>query len=168
MLLGPRKRLEGGLEVVDLDARWLKPVPMSTGLSVGRCTSPRASNSSPENLSMVRLALSGLESALITQPRSLPNPWEAATGRGHPRRITAVSRIPGIGRLQEVTKGRPAGRFRIRKANAGVCRTQEDTPPTRFGTVRPRVQIPGPRPVSELRCATEFLYRDRTHQSVLV
>jgi hypothetical protein len=28
----------------------------------------------------------------------------------------------------------------------GVCRTPEDTAQTRFGTVRPRVQIPGPRP----------------------
>jgi hypothetical protein len=99
---------------------------------------------------MVRLALRGLESALITQPRSLSNPWEAATGRGHPRRITAVSRIPGIGRLQEVTKGHPAGRFRIREANAGVCRTQEETPPTRFGTVRHKVQSP---------CAGETEYR---------
>ncbi len=47
-----------------------------------------------------------------------------------------------------VTKGHQAGRFRIRADAAGVCRTQEDTPPTRFGTVRPRVQIPGPRPFS--------------------
>jgi len=27
----------------------------------------------------------------------------------------------------------------------GARGTPEDTPPTRFGTVRPRVQIPGPR-----------------------
>ena len=30
----------------------------------------------------------------------------------------------------------------------GTGGTSEDTPATRFGTVRPRVQIPGPRPIS--------------------
>jgi hypothetical protein len=44
------------------------------------------------------------------------------------------------------TKVHQPGRFRIREDNAGVCRTPEDTAPTRFGTVRPPVQIPGPRP----------------------
>ncbi len=29
----------------------------------------------------------------------------------------------------------------------GARGTPEDTSPTRFGTVRPRVQIPGPRPI---------------------
>ena len=29
----------------------------------------------------------------------------------------------------------------------GARGTPEDTAPTRFGTVRPRVQIPGPRPI---------------------
>src|ERR1700687_5324545 len=48
-----------------------------------------------------------------------------------------------------VTKGHQPGRFRIREDDSGVCRTPEDTPATRFGTVRPRVQIPGPRPISE-------------------
>jgi len=31
----------------------------------------------------------------------------------------------------------------------GVCRILEDTALPQFGTVRPRVQIPGPRPVFE-------------------
>jgi hypothetical protein len=31
----------------------------------------------------------------------------------------------------------------------GTQRVQEDTTLGRFGTVRPRVQIPGPRPISE-------------------
>ena len=61
-------------------------------------------------------------------------------------RITAVSRIPGTGRLLEVTKGHQPGQFRIRLDAAGASRTPEDTALTRFGTVRPRVQIPGPRP----------------------
>src|SRR6202162_3754783 len=45
-----------------------------------------------------------------------------------------------------VIKGHQPGRFRIREDEAGVCRTPEDTPATRFGTVRPRGPIPGPRP----------------------
>src|ERR1700674_4163766 len=45
-----------------------------------------------------------------------------------------------------VTKGHQPGRFRIREDDSGVCRTPEDTPATRFGTVRTRVQIPRPRP----------------------
>jgi len=35
----------------------------------------------------------------------------------------------------------------------GARGTPEDTSPTRFGTVRPRVQIPGPRPILEFRAA---------------
>src|ERR1700694_6341125 len=45
-----------------------------------------------------------------------------------------------------VTKAHQPGRFLIREDDSGVCRTPEDTPATRFGTVRPRVQIPSPRP----------------------
>ena len=63
------------------------------------------------------------------------------------RRVTAGSQSPGIGRVLRVTKGHEAGRFRIREDDTGVCRTPEDTSPPRFGTVRPRVQIPGPRPL---------------------
>src|ERR1700694_3090714 len=62
------------------------------------------------------------------------------------RRVTAGSQSPGIGRVFEVTKGHQPGRFRIREDVTGVCRTPEDTSSPRFGTVRPRVQIPGPRP----------------------
>ena len=64
-------------------------------------------------------------------------------------RVTAGSQSPGIGRVLQVTKGHQPGRFRIREDDTGVCRTPEDTAPPRFGTVRPRVQIPGPRPISE-------------------
>ena len=67
------------------------------------------------------------------------------------RRVTAGSQSPGIGRLFRVTKGHQAGRFRIREDDTGVSRTPEVTSPPRFGTVRPRVQIPGPRPKSEFR-----------------
>jgi hypothetical protein len=66
-------------------------------------------------------------------------------------RVTAGSQSPGIGRVLQVTKGHQPGRFRIREDDTGVCRTPEDTSPPRFGTVRPRVQIPGPRPISELK-----------------
>src|SRR6202171_4853087 len=62
------------------------------------------------------------------------------------RRVTAGSQSPGFGRVLRVTKGHQPGRFRIRKDVTGVYRTPEDTSSARFGTVRPRVQIPGPRP----------------------
>src|SRR2546430_1691441 len=69
VLLGPRKRLDGCLEVVDLDGE-VAEANADVPPSVGRCTSSRAPKSSPENLSMVRLALPGLHSALTTSPRS--------------------------------------------------------------------------------------------------
>ncbi len=40
----------------------------------------------------------------------------------------------------------------------GAAGTREDMQPTRFGTVRPRVQIPGPRPVFEFKACLLFLY----------
>jgi len=61
-------------------------------------------------------------------------------------RITAGSRFPGNGRTREVTEGHHAGGNRVQGDTQGVRRTREDTPSRRFGTVRPRVQIPGPRP----------------------
>ena len=73
---------------------------------------------------------------------------DAQLGRS---RVTAGSQSPGIGRVLRVTKGHQPGRFRIREDVTGVCRTREDTSSPRFGTVRPRVQIPGPRPKSDLK-----------------
>src|SRR6266849_5707702 len=66
-------------------------------------------------------------------------------------RITAVSRSRGTRRIQEVTGGHEEHRARVQEEPCGPHRTREDTASRRFGTVRPRVQIPGPRPFFELR-----------------
>jgi hypothetical protein len=60
--------------------------------------------------------------------------------------VTAVSRIRRTQRIQEVTGGHDEDQLRVRKEPRGHQRTREDTTLRRFGTVRPRVQIPGPRP----------------------
>src|SRR5579859_3690075 len=46
---------------------------------------------------------------------------------------------------------------RLQENTGGTERTRKDTPQCRFGTVRPRVQIPGPRPVFELRSDTDYV-----------
>src|SRR6266550_7575458 len=68
-----------------------------------------------------------------------------------PLEVTAVSRIHGTRRIHEVTGGHEEDPFRVQEEPSGHHRTREDTPLRRFGTVRPRVQIPGPRPFFELR-----------------
>jgi len=68
-----------------------------------------------------------------------------------PLEVTAVSRIHGTRRIHEVTGGHEEDPIRVQEEPRGHHRTREDTPLRRFGTVRPRVQIPGPRPFLELR-----------------
>src|SRR5207249_996934 len=52
---------------------------------------------------------------------------------------------------------------RVQEDTQGVGRSREDTASTWFGTVRPRVQIPGPRPISEYDpCVTPGLGRGPT------
>ena len=63
-----------------------------------------------------------------------------------PLEVTAVSRIHGTRRIHEVTGGHEEDPIRVQEEPRGNHRTREDTPLRRFGTVRPRVQIPGPRP----------------------
>src|SRR5437899_10099713 len=63
-----------------------------------------------------------------------------------PLEVTAVSRIHGTRRIHEVTGGHEEDPIRVQKEPRGHHRTREDTALPRFGTVRPRVQIPGPRP----------------------
>ena len=58
-------------------------------------------------------------------------------------------RIHGTRRIHEVTGGHEEDPIRVQEEPRGHHRTREDTPLRRFGTVRPRVQIPGPRPKSE-------------------
>jgi hypothetical protein len=54
------------------------------------------------------------------------------------RRITAVSRIPGNGRIRQATGGHHTAGDRAQRDTQGVRRTREDTAPTWFGTVRLR------------------------------
>jgi hypothetical protein len=65
-------------------------------------------------------------------------------------RVTEMSRIRGAGRTQEDTRRHDGRRNRVQEGTGGYGRTREDTTYAGFGTVRPRVQIPGPRPVLEL------------------
>ena len=60
-----------------------------------------------------------------------------------------MSRIHGTRRIREVTGGHDEDPIRVQEEPRGHHRTREDTLLRRFGTVRPRVQIPGPRPKSE-------------------
>ena len=60
-----------------------------------------------------------------------------------------MSRIHGTRRIHEVTGGHEEDPIRVQEEPRGHHRTREDTPLRRFATVRPRVQIPGPRPVFE-------------------
>ena len=68
-----------------------------------------------------------------------------------PLEVTAVSRIRGTKRIQEITRGHEQDLDRVQEEPCGHRRTREDLASRRFGTVRPRVQIPGPRPDFEFR-----------------
>src|SRR5450759_1505498 len=63
--------------------------------------------------------------------------------------VTAVSRNSGTRRIREDTQGHEQGANQVQEDTGGAARILKDTSPRRFGTVRPRVQIPGPRPISE-------------------
>jgi len=61
-------------------------------------------------------------------------------------RITAGSQIRGTKRLREDTRGHEGPAMRVQEGTGGHVGILEDTAQWRFGTVRPRGQIPGPRP----------------------
>jgi hypothetical protein len=65
--------------------------------------------------------------------------------------VTAVSRNSGTRRIREDTQGHDQGANQAQEDTGGAAGIRKDTTLGRFGTVRPRVQIPGPRPVSEFR-----------------
>src|SRR6266702_6275140 len=81
-------------------------------------------------------------------------PLGVVTNRGEmlwvlfPIRVTDVSRIRGTRRIREDTRGHDGERNRVQGDTGGTGWTREDTTYVGFGTVRPRVQIPGPRPFS--------------------
>ena len=57
-----------------------------------------------------------------------------------------MSRNSGTGRIREDTQGHDQGANHVQEDTGGPARILKGTSPRRFGTVRPRVQIPGPRP----------------------
>ena len=63
-------------------------------------------------------------------------------------RTVAGSHIPGTERSSAVTSGHAGAEICIQEEHGGYWRIWSDMQPRRFGTVRPRVQIPGPRPKS--------------------
>ena len=63
--------------------------------------------------------------------------------------VTAVSRNSGTRRIREDTQGHDQGANQAQEDTGGAPGIRKDTTLGRFGTVRPRVQIPGPRPKSE-------------------
>jgi len=63
--------------------------------------------------------------------------------------LTDVSRIRGTRRIRKDTEGHDGPRNSVQEDTGGTGGTLEDTTYVGFGTVRPRVQIPGPRPVFE-------------------
>jgi hypothetical protein len=65
--------------------------------------------------------------------------------------VTAVSRNSGTRRIREDTQGQEQGANQVQEDTGGPEGNLKDTSRRRFGTVRPRVQIPGPRPKFEFR-----------------
>jgi len=57
-----------------------------------------------------------------------------------------VSRNSGTRRMREDTQGHHQGANQVQEDTGGPAGILKDRSPRRFGTVRPRVQIPGPRP----------------------
>ena len=60
--------------------------------------------------------------------------------------VTAVSHNSGTRRTREDTRGHGELGASVQEDTDGTAGIRKDTPLCRFGTVRPRVQIPGPRP----------------------
>jgi len=65
-----------------------------------------------------------------------------------------VSRNSGTRRIREDTQGHEQGANQVQEDTGGPAGILKDTSRRRFGTVRPRVQIPGPRTKFRLRFAS--------------
>src|SRR6266581_9249153 len=63
--------------------------------------------------------------------------------------VTTVSRNSGTRRTREDTDGHDHRANQVQQDTGGPAGILKDTSLRRFGTVRPRVQIPGPRPISD-------------------
>jgi len=75
-------------------------------------------------------------------------------------RVTAGSHIPGTERSPAVTSGHAGIEICIQEEHGGYRRIWPDTPSRRFGTVRPRIHIPGTRPICEFRTSWGSGQRD--------
>src|SRR2546426_5844349 len=75
--------------------------------------------------------------------------------------VTAVSRNSGTRRIREETQGHDQGANQVQENTGGPAGILKDTSPRRFGTVRPRVQIPGPRPISSSKSPILDVIRSR-------
>ena len=62
-----------------------------------------------------------------------------------------MSQTRGTGRNLKGTQGHDDSENQVQEDTGGPEGLQKHTPPRRFGTVRPRVQIPGPRPIFEYK-----------------
>ena len=60
--------------------------------------------------------------------------------------VTALSCNSGTGRIREDMQGHEQGANQVREDTGGPAGVLKDTSLRRFETVRPRVQIPRPRP----------------------
>jgi hypothetical protein len=79
----------------------------------------------------------------------------------HARRVTAGSYIPGTGGSRRSPKDTKGVSNRVQEGGGGGQRVIEGALPIRFGTVRTRVQIPRPRPVSSSKSPILDVIRSR-------
>jgi hypothetical protein len=75
--------------------------------------------------------------------------------------VTAMSRNSGTRRIREDTQGHEQGANQVQEDTGGPEGKLKDTSRRRFGTVRPRVQIPGPRPISSSKSPILDVIRSR-------
>src|SRR5712692_3672127 len=75
--------------------------------------------------------------------------------------VTAVSRNCGTRRIREDTQGHDQAANQVQEDTGGPAGIRKDTASCRFGTVRPRGQIPGPRPISSSKSPILDVIRSR-------
>ncbi len=97
-------------------------------------------------MTRLRFALRKLRPSATESKLGNLEDWESVS---EPLEVTAVSRIRGTQRIQEDTKGHGEVGGGVLEDTGGAAGIPEDTTLGRFGTVRPRVQIPRPRPFLE-------------------
>jgi hypothetical protein len=106
----------------------------------------------------------GLGQSAIEESESVAG---VPAARSVPSRVSqpchALAEPGGYRRSQEDTKKDPT---RVQEEPRGPYRTREDTASRRFGTVRPRGQIPGPRPFSYSKSTISNVVWSQLHTAV--